>query len=281
MLTGFTGAQETAYSNFGPGHDGWDYNYGLGWTLSGDSVPEQYGVQQAMGFTSGLNGFVTDIWLAISAVPSSSYPDTVTIRLCTNPDGQAPSEENILEEWTVTGFHSWSQWNTPIHLVAGNISEIHAGADYWLWAMATDLTWTMWCMNENSSLTCPHTLRREGEDWLSISQETASVFRVDVSTGVGISNVRQEERYASLGQNYPNPCSMHTTIPYSVVQAAQVNIEVFDVTGHKVRTLVDAFRAAGNHQVSFNTADLQPGMYICRMQAGEDPAGIIRINCMP
>lgn len=41
-------SQETIYNNFGDGHGGWDYNWGLGWTIAGDSITSQYGVEQAM-----------------------------------------------------------------------------------------------------------------------------------------------------------------------------------------------------------------------------------------
>ncbi|MEW6746159.1 MAG: hypothetical protein AB1486_25750 [Planctomycetota bacterium] len=51
---------------------------------------------------------------------------------------------------------------------------------YWLWASGGDASWCGWCMNIDPRLTCPHTLRREGEDWLPVANETASAFRVDI-----------------------------------------------------------------------------------------------------
>ena len=45
-------AGTTIYDNFGPDHDGFDYNWGLGWTIAGPDVPAQFGVEQAMGFTA-------------------------------------------------------------------------------------------------------------------------------------------------------------------------------------------------------------------------------------
>jgi hypothetical protein len=65
--------------------------------------------------------------------------------------------------------------------------------DYnWGLGCATSKTWTMWCMNEEPSLTCPHNIRREGEDWSSISDKTASAFRVDISTGVSVPSKREK-----------------------------------------------------------------------------------------
>ena len=43
LLHFFATGQMTVYNNFGEGRDGWDYNYGLGWTISVDSVENNYG----------------------------------------------------------------------------------------------------------------------------------------------------------------------------------------------------------------------------------------------
>ena len=183
MLFPVAHAQLTVYNNFGPGNGGWDYNYGLGWTIAGNNVSAQYGVEQAMGFQSEADGILTDIWLAISYVPISSPPDTVIVFLAENPNGLPPDSSYIMEEWTLTEFGSWSQWNTPHHLIGNGTSELELGKSYWIWCVAKETTWCMWCMNIDPTLTCPHTLRREGENWLSISNETASAFRVDVLHG--------------------------------------------------------------------------------------------------
>jgi len=270
-------AQQSTYSNFGAGHDGWDYNYGLGWTIAGDSIEAQYGVEQAMGFEPSVGGFVTDIWVAISYVPMSSGADTVIIRLTDNPNGLPPDTSDILEEWILTDFSSWSQWNTPIHLVANNTSLLNVGHSYWLWALAKDDTWTMWCMNENASFTCPHTIRRENENWLSVSDETASAFRVDVSTGVGIP-LDQELLPASLSQNYPNPFVDQTNIRYSVEKPVYIRIVIYDGMGNKIKTLFDAYQTSGDHTILFDASELSAGMYFYSLQAGSRFIGMKKMN---
>ena len=273
-------AQVTVYNNFGQGHDGWDYNYGLGWTISGDSVQAQYGVEQAMGFEASIAGFVTDIWVAISYVPSSSPADTVIIRLVENPLGLPPDTAYIMEEWVLTDFDDWYQWNEPIHLVAGNTSELLDGQSYWLWAHAKDKTWTMWCMNENSSLTCPHTIRREGEDWLSISDETASVFRIDVSQGVGINEENKEDQMGTLSQNYPNPFENETRIPYSLSADSRVRLVIYDLLGNEVNTLVNAYQQEGDHLVEWDAKNLSPGNYVIMLQADDQLIDIKKMTCV-
>ncbi len=173
-------AQQTVYNNFGPDHNGFDYNFGLGWTIAGDNVQAQYGVQQAMAFQSNLTGTVSDIWVAIFYVPLDPGLDTVTIMLTPFHQGLPPDSAEIMEEWTITDFGSWSQWNPPQHLQGNGSSQLQDGEWYWLWAVGGETTWCGWAMNLDPTLTAPHTIRREGENWLPISNETASAFRVDV-----------------------------------------------------------------------------------------------------
>jgi hypothetical protein len=171
---------ETVYNNFGAGHDGWDYDWGLGWTVAGEDVPSQFGVEQAMGFSPSATGAVTDLWVAMWYVPLDPQPDVVTVMLARNPHGLPPTPEDVMEEWIITVFEPWTHWSPPHHLVGNGSSMLVEGESYWLWASGGATTWCGWCMNEDPSLTCPHTLRREGEGWLPVSDETASAFRVDV-----------------------------------------------------------------------------------------------------
>jgi hypothetical protein len=73
-------------------------------------------------------------------------------------------------------------------------------------------------------------------------------------------------RAFALSQNYPNPFNPSTTIKFELPEAADVQMEVFDLTGRKVATLVQERRNAGYHQVNFNASRLASGMYILRMQ---------------
>ena len=108
-------------------------------------------------------------WTFPSSVPTQMRPGT-----------RGDSEIDVMEQWVITDFESWYDWSPPHHLVGNGTSYLEEGNSYWLWAVGGETTWCGWCMNEDPYLTCPHTLRREGEDWLPIHDETASAFRVDV-----------------------------------------------------------------------------------------------------
>ena len=69
----------------------------------------------------------------------------------------------------------------------------------------------------------------------------------------------------TLNSNYPNPFRGTTTISYGIPSSGQVLLEVYNVTGQKVATLVNQKQGAGTHQVNFNAAELASGMYMYRL----------------
>jgi len=73
-----------------------------------------------------------------------------------------------------------------------------------------------------------------------------------------------------LGQNYPNPFNPSTQIDYALPVASHVSIDVFDVTGRKIATIVDGFREAGYHSISFNGSNLASGIYLYRIRSGDN-----------
>ncbi len=77
-----------------------------------------------------------------------------------------------------------------------------------------------------------------------------------------------------LSQNYPNPFNPSTTIRYAVPQPEHVKLDVFNIQGQRVRTLVDAQVAAGQHVVTWDGRDdagrpVATGLYLYRLRAGE------------
>jgi hypothetical protein len=67
---------------------------------------------------------------------------------------------------------------------------------------------------------------------------------------------------------YPNPFNPTTTLRFTLPAAADVRLEVFDLLGRRVATLVDGPLDAGTHAVPFDAAHLPSGTYLYRMQAG-------------
>ncbi|KXK55917.1 MAG: peptidase S8/S53 subtilisin kexin sedolisin [Chlorobi bacterium OLB5] len=72
-----------------------------------------------------------------------------------------------------------------------------------------------------------------------------------------------------LSQNYPNPFNPITKINYSLPRAVKVNIQVYDILGRLVKTLVNENKDAGNYEVQFDGTGLASGVYFYRIEAGE------------
>ena len=68
---------------------------------------------------------------------------------------------------------------------------------------------------------------------------------------------------------YPNPFNATSVIRYTLPNASSVVVEVYDILGRKVKTLLDAEQQAGNHSVEWNARDCPSGLYFYRIQAGE------------
>ena len=71
-----------------------------------------------------------------------------------------------------------------------------------------------------------------------------------------------------LKQNYPNPFNPSTKIKFSLPQEGDVKLEVFNLLGENVATLVDEYLSAGNFEAQFNAASLSSGVYLYTLQAG-------------
>ena len=71
-----------------------------------------------------------------------------------------------------------------------------------------------------------------------------------------------------LHQNYPNPFNPGTVIRYELPRASEVHLEVFDLLGRRVATLVNEWMQAGRHEIPFDASRLASGIYVYRIQAG-------------
>lgn len=91
-------------------------------------------------------------------------------------------------------------------------------------------------------------------------------IRVDVLTTADQDITAHE---FSLGQNYPNPFNPSTLITYSLPLPARVTLELFDMLGRRVATLVDGDRTAGVHRVTLEQPQLPSGVYVYRILAGD------------
>ncbi|MEX0680107.1 MAG: T9SS type A sorting domain-containing protein [Balneolales bacterium] len=72
-----------------------------------------------------------------------------------------------------------------------------------------------------------------------------------------------------LEQNYPNPFNPATQLQFALPHAAHVLLEVFDINGRHVGTLIDGTMPAGQHTHTFNAEGLSSGIYLGRLQVDD------------
>ncbi len=103
------------------------------------------------------------------------------------------------------------------------------------------------------------------------AKSTGSRFTIQINSKTSVSNESAFDfpQSVELQQNYPNPFNPTTSIAFGIPESGKVRLEVFDVLGRKVATLINSEnKAAGRHTVNFDAKNLSSGMYIYRLQAG-------------
>ena len=85
-----------------------------------------------------------------------------------------------------------------------------------------------------------------------------------------VTRTRQDELpdQPVLHQNYPNPFRSQTTITFTLHRSSSATLQVYDLSGRRVRTVELGQRGPGTHEIEFQAADLSSGTYLYRLVAG-------------
>jgi len=89
-----------------------------------------------------------------------------------------------------------------------------------------------------------------------------------VPTDVGEDNPLLPTEY-NLGQNYPNPFNPTTNIQFDIPTTKRVQLDVYNVLGQKVQTLLDRKLTPGRYTIPFDGSRLASGVYLYRLRAGD------------
>ena len=117
------------------------------------------------------------------------------------------------------------------------------------------------------------------------NETSAPVYFDEFFVGpLGATSVRElggpQLREFSINQNYPNPFNPVTLIQYEVPMQSRITIDVYNILGEHVSTLVNELQSAGRYEASFYGNQLPSGVYYYRMNASDPGTGIIRASEM-
>ena len=98
--------------------------------------------------------------------------------------------------------------------------------------------------------------------------EDVLLMNINLTTGI-TNNITSLPDEFTLSQNYPNPFNMSTVISYQLKKDVAVKLDIYDLLGRKIQTLVDENQPAGLYQVTWTADDIASGMYFYKIQAGD------------
>jgi glucose/arabinose dehydrogenase len=98
---------------------------------------------------------------------------------------------------------------------------------------------------------------------------TGTVFKICHASGVGIASFNPYSN--RIGQNYPNPTSGKTQIDFTVSQTSSVSIDVYDVTGRKIKSVLSGNVEQGDHTIELADLDkFADGSYFYKMDVKQE-----------
>ena len=117
-----------------------------------------------------------------------------------------------------------------------------------------------------------------GDLGLTEDEEDAIVaFMKTLSDGYDINKMKKEgsslvytKQNAELRVEGPNPFNPSTRLGYFIPEDADVQLDVFSITGERVATIQKGFMTSGEHQVEFNGGNLASGIYLVSLNTGRE-----------
>jgi hypothetical protein len=187
---------------------------------------------------------------------------------------QTNSWDNTTNDYVTVGFHGTQIMFYGVHDPSHGIGAVsidggsETSIDFYAATRAGDqLMWTSPVLSDGDHI---FKLRVTGTKNPSSTNYWVVPDRVDILES-GVSAVQQSPSVPSgyfLFQNHPNPFNPTTIISYQLPTSSQVKLEVYDVLGSEVETLVNERENPGIHSVSFDASKLTTGVYFYRLQAG-------------
>jgi len=213
-----------------------------------------------------------NIYLNAVSQLEQDYPDVMFIYMTGHLDGSGPSgnlytRNNQIRDYCVA--------NDKILFDFADIESYDPDGTYY----PDESDYCNWCYTWCSSHDCP---------WCSCSHShcfncwqkgkafwwlLARVSGWSSSVGVEPDGGTDLPETFALEQNYPNPFNPRTEIHFTLPSAGHVKLEIFNIVGQKVTTIIDGSLSAGNHTIQWDGNDsygrqVATGIYFYRLKAG-------------
>ncbi len=122
-------------------------------------------------------------------------------------------------------------------------------------------------------LTVVHIAGLDGIDAIAFNPVNTDVMYLGLeSENISLAKAAAELNEVGKASKFtisPNPFNPTTTFRFSLETAAKVKIDVYNIAGRKISTVVDAYLSAGDHGYEWNGSNAPSGVYLVRRQVGE------------
>ncbi|RKX24179.1 MAG: hypothetical protein DRP45_08800 [Candidatus Zixiibacteriota bacterium] len=142
-------------------------------------------------------------------------------------------------------------------------------ATYWFHAISWPNPTHDSCVFDTCAFNGGSLLRFVDSDLNTYVPSWGPVVVIKSTTGVDESGGESFPSDFALEQNYPNPFNPTTEISFYLPEPARVRLEIFNVLGQRIATLVNDHLQAGSHTYSWNGGSSPSGIYFYRLEANE------------
>jgi hypothetical protein len=156
------------------------------------------------------------------------------------------NNNRVLEYWKIAVNNNWENWFRIFYEYDDKYNLIHLFGEEWVGGQ-----WVP--EDEPLIITNP--------DGIIIGFFAKEIFQY-YSPPTSVENENNIVNGYNLFQNFPNPFNPSTSINFTLPEGDFINLEVFNVLGEKVKTLVNEFKVAGMHTIQFEANELANGTYL-------------------
>ena len=258
-------------------------------SLNAASQTQQTDIGRYLFFSTNFHGVEVDIALNNSGSPCINEasglafginthgitPDAGGVQLCTGRcQGFTPADvTNAINNFRpnhvyVDNGHPETPLGTvfnPYHTVTDGVNNVPAGGTVSIVEGTYPGTLTI---NRALTLEVPVGAASIGGGGISTPAKLAGGTVTHTQSSTEAKTIEENPTAFRLSENYPDPFNPLTTITYTLPEAVEVSLVVYDLLGRQVARLVDGYSEAGRHTVRFDASGLSSGVYLYRIQAG-------------